>query len=132
MLDSVSLAVLVLIFAFLWFREVVKRKNAENRQPRLISEARADAIKRSRSSLEGAVYEQLVPQLPEWHHTPSEARFLGDPVDYIVFEGLSTGEPTQITIVEIKKGNSNTTKVQNKIRDLIKDGKVAWELIKID
>jgi predicted Holliday junction resolvase-like endonuclease len=44
---------------------------------------------------------------------------------------MSKGNPTQITVVEIKKGTSTTTKLQNQIRDLIKEGKVVWELIKL-
>ncbi len=97
-----------------------------------MAETRKDAIKRSRASLEGAIYENLVPILPQWKYTPSEARFIGDPIDYVVFEGLSSGEPTGIVIVEVKKGTSTTTKVQNKIKQLIKEGKVRWETLKLE
>ena len=97
-----------------------------------IIEQRADAVKKSRSSIEGRVYEQLVPHFPEWKHIPSDARFLGSPVDYIVFDGMSEGKPEKMIIVEIKKGSSTTTPLQNKIKKLIKEGKVEWETLKLD
>lgn len=128
---DVVVIVLLGIFIFLFFREVIRRKNYEKDVNKLIGEARVDAIKRSKASIEGQVYEQLVPHLPNWKHVPSDARFIGTPIDYIVFDGMSEGEPTQITIVEVKKGKSSTTKLQRKIRDLIKDGKITWELFKI-
>lgn len=97
-----------------------------------IREARNDAVKRSRSTIEGQVFEQLVPHFPEWKHTPSDARFLGSPIDFVVFDGMSTGTPTKITIVEIKKGQSYNTVLQNKIKKLVKEGKVEWETINLD
>ena len=97
-----------------------------------IKEARNDAVKRSRSTIEGLVFEQLVPHFPEWKHTPSDARFLGSPIDFIVFDGMSTGNPTKVIIVEIKKGQSYNTVLQNKIKKLIKEGKVEWETINLD
>jgi len=131
MIETIVIAVLLLIFAILFIRELVKRKNTEKDVQRLLQEARADAIKRSKASIEGQVFEQMIPHFPEWKHAPSDARFIGTPIDYIVFDGMSEGNPTQITIVEVKKGSSTTTKLQRQIRDLIKDGKVTWELLKI-
>jgi predicted Holliday junction resolvase-like endonuclease len=97
-----------------------------------LNEARKDAVKRSRSTIEGQVFEQLVPHFPEWTHTPSDARFLGSPVDFVVFEGMSTGDPTKIVIVEIKKGKSYNTVLQNKLKKLVKSGKVEWETLNLD
>lgn len=131
MIESTVLAALLIIFLILYIRELVKRKNTEKGTQRLVQEARADAVKRSRASIEGQVYEQFVPHFPEWKYEPSDARFIGTPIDYIVFDGMSKGKPEQIIIVEIKKGSSSTTKLQNQIRDLIKEGKVVWELIKL-
>ena len=95
-------------------------------------EARKDAVKRSRSTIEGQVFEQLVPHFPEWKHTPSDARFLGSPIDFVVFEGMSTGDPSKIVIVEIKKGKSYNSVLQNKIKKLVKAGKIEWETINLD
>jgi predicted Holliday junction resolvase-like endonuclease len=97
-----------------------------------IKEQRADAVKRSRSVIEGQVFEQLIPHFPQWNHTPSEARFIGSPIDYIVFDGMSKGQPEKISFVEVKKGKSSTSPLQNKIKKLIKEGKVEWETLEVE
>lgn len=122
---------LVIYFAIKYIREVAKGRLAEKHYEADIKGQRADAVKRSRSVIEGQVFEQLVPHFPEWKHTPSDARFLGSPIDYIVFDGMSTGDPKKIIIVEVKKGSSTTSPLQNKIKKLIKEGKVEWETLKL-
>jgi len=123
---------LVAYFAIMYVHEVVKSKIAERDHQIDIREQRTDAVKRSRSVIEGQVFEQLVPHFPEWKYTPSEARFLGSPIDYVVFEGMSTGKPDKIVLVEVKKGTSKTTPLQNKIKKLIKEGKVEWETLELE
>ena len=123
---------LVTYFAIMYVREIVKSRLVEREHQIDIKEQRIDAVKRSRSSIEGQVFEQLVPHFPEWIHTPSEARFIGLPIDYVVFEGMSTGNPDKIILVEVKKGSSATTPLQNKIKKLIKEGKVEWETLKLE
>ncbi len=74
--------------------------------------------------------EQLAPYLPEFKYDPTEARFIGSPIDLIVFPGLATGNPQEIVIMEIKTGKtSQLTPEERKIRQLIEDGMVRWELI---
>jgi predicted Holliday junction resolvase-like endonuclease len=131
MIEYILLGLIVILVGVLI--KVIADKATRNKQFVVeLEEARKDAIQRSRSSLEGKVFEQLVPHFPEWKHVPSDARFIGTPIDYIVFDGLSEGEPKQITIVEVKKGKGSTTKIQNKIKKLIKEGKIVWELLKLE
>ena len=47
-----------------------------------------DSIERSRASLGGQFSEQLAPYLPNFKYKPTECKFLGKPVDLIVFDGL--------------------------------------------
>lgn len=123
---------LVAYFAVMYVREVAKSRITDKRHQIDIREQRIDAVKRSRSVIEGQVFEQLIPHFPEWKHTPSEARFLGSPIDYVVFEGMSTGKPEKVILVEVKKGSSSTTPLQNKIKKLVEEGKVEWEVIKLE
>ncbi len=139
MFDALGIIVAVVLafalIAFLaigWIREVMRNKQLELKHLVDIREQRSDAVKRSRSVIEGQVAEQLVPYFPQWTHTPSEARFIGSPIDYIVFDGMSTGNPEKISFVEVKKGSSSTTPMQNKLKKLIKDGKVEWEILKLE
>ncbi len=95
-----------------------------------IEKARKAAIAQSRAVLGGKFVEQLAPYLPEFKYDPTEARFIGSPIDLIVFPGLSTGNPQEIVIIEVKTGkSSHLTPEERKIRQLIEDGMVRWELI---
>jgi len=92
--------------------------------------AQKQAIAQSRAVLGGKFTEQLAPYLPDFNYDPTEARFIGSPVDLIVFPGLSSGDPKEIVIMEIKTGkNCQLTPQERKIRQLIEDGMVRWELI---
>ena len=110
---------------FRQWQEIEKRKwEAE------IEKARKVAITQSRAVLGGKFVEQLAPYLPEFKYDPTEARFIGSPIDLIVFPGLATGDPQEIVIIEVKTGKtSHLTPEQRKIRQLIEDGMVRWELI---
>jgi len=69
-------------------------------------EIRQDATKRSKSVMLGQITEHLVPFLPDFKYNPKDARFLGTPVDLIVFDGLSDGQLKQVVFIEVKSGSS--------------------------
>ncbi len=97
-----------------------------------INEARKESVQKSRSSVEGKVFENLAPYLPQWKYgNPSDAKFIGAPIDFLIFKGMSEGNPTEIIIVEVKRGKSYTTPLQNKIKKLVKEGKVSWETLQL-
>jgi predicted Holliday junction resolvase-like endonuclease len=88
------------------------------------------AVNQSRAVLGGKFTEQMVPFLPDFKYDPTEARFIGSPIDMIIFPGLAKGDPEEIVIMEIKTGKSaQLTPQQRKIRKLIEDGMVRWEEI---
>ena len=89
-----------------------------------------EAITQSRAVLGGKFTEQMAPYLPEFNYDPTEARFIGSPIDLIVFPGLAQGDPREIVIMEIKAGRTvQFTPQERKIRQLIEDGMVRWELL---
>ncbi len=88
------------------------------------------AISQSRAVLGGKFTEQMVPYLPDFKYDPTEARFIGSPIDLIVFPGLARGDPQEIVIMEIKTGKTGQlTPQERKIRQLIEEGMVRWELL---
>ena len=106
------------------------REAEEQKWEQQIEISRREAIAQSRTVLGGKFTEQLAPYLPDFQYDPTEARFIGNPVDLIVFPGLATGDPQEIVVMEIKSGRSGQlTPQQRKIRQLIEDGMVRWELI---
>ncbi len=88
---------------------------------------RKDAIKRSRAALTGSFSEQLAPYMPGFKYSPTEVRFIGKPIDFVVFKGLDSREPQEVVFVEVKSGKSQLSTVERKLRDAIKQGNVSWE-----
>ncbi len=94
-------------------------------------EIRADAVKRHKNTIKGKVTEHLIPYMDEFNYNPSDCRFLGSPIDMIVFDGLSDGEVKEVVLLEIKTGPSaNLSTRERKIRDAIKEKRVSWRLIR--
>ncbi len=95
-----------------------------------IEQARKSAVTQSRAVLGGKFTEQMVPYFPDFKYDPTEVRFIGSPIDLIVFPGLARGDPEEIVILEIKTGKSaQLTAMQKKIRQLIEAGMVRWDEI---
>jgi hypothetical protein len=72
-------------------------------------EVRRDAVHRSQAATLGKVYEHLIPYLPDFRWNPKDARFLGTPVDFLIFDGLSEGHVRAVVFVEVKTGTSRRT-----------------------
>jgi predicted Holliday junction resolvase-like endonuclease len=94
-------------------------------------EIKEEAIKRSARVLAGKTLEKLIPFLEKFPHNPQDARWIGDPIDFVIFDGLSSGEPSKITFCEIKSGEGKLTKQQEKIREIVKRKKVEWSEFRI-
>ncbi|PYP52604.1 MAG: Holliday junction resolvase [Gemmatimonadetes bacterium] len=93
---------------------------------------RQDAVQRSQAVTSGKVHEQLVPYLPEFGFNPKDARFLGSPVDLLVFDGLDDGALRRVVFVEIKTGDSALTGRERQVRDVVRASQVVWEEIRIE
>ena len=98
----------------------------ERWKSRYTLEVRQDAIQRSQSVTVGKVTEQLVPFLPGFPYNPKDARFLGAPVDFVVFDGLTDGDVRQVVFVEVKTGSAQLGVRERLIRDAVQAGKVDW------
>jgi predicted Holliday junction resolvase-like endonuclease len=92
---------------------------------------REDAIQRSARILSGKTLEKLVPFLENFNYDPHDVRWLGDPIDLVIFDGHSKGNLNQVVFCEVKSGESKLTSVQNKIKELIEKKKVKWEEFRI-
>ena len=88
---------------------------------------REDAAARSKSVRQGHMTEQLAPYLPEFTWNPKDARFLGSPLDMLIFDGLDEGELREIVMLEIKKGSSTLSKRERMVRDAVNDGRVRYQ-----
>ena len=106
------------------------RKDIENATER--------SVRSSRSTLRGKVAEQMAPVLDGFEYSPSDARFLGDPIDYVIFNGYSnlrdngaSVEELEIVIVDVKSGGARLSKSQKAVEQAVNAGRVRFETIRI-
>jgi predicted Holliday junction resolvase-like endonuclease len=94
---------------------------------------RGDALARSHSAVAGKATEHLAPLLPGFDFDPRDARFLGSPIDFVVFDGLSEGEVRQVVFVEIKTGPSAAlTSRERRVREAVDGRRVRFLEVRID
>lgn len=93
---------------------------------------REDAIERSTATILGRVGEHLAPIIIASNYgiDPRDMRFIGTPIDFIAFKGLSEGVPEKICFIEVKSGKTvSMTTRERMVKDLVEAGKVEWLLI---
>jgi len=89
-------------------------------------EIRKDAIDKSSSVTMGKMTEHMVPYLPGFGFNPADARFIGSPIDLIVFDGLGNDDVKKIVFVEIKTGASTLSTRERMVRDAVLAKNVEW------
>jgi predicted Holliday junction resolvase-like endonuclease len=92
---------------------------------------RQDAVLRSQAVTVGKVSEQLLPYLPGFRFNPKDARFLGSPVDLVVFDGVDEGELRGVWFLEVKTGNAVLSGRERQIRDAILEKRVGWDELRL-
>lgn len=118
---------LVVIAWLLFYQARHKHTDAD------LTRARQDSIMRSRSVVSGKVQEHLAPLFPEFisQFNPKDARFLGTPLDFVVFDGLDEGEVRRVVFVEVKTGKSSLASRERRVREAIEAGRVEFQLLRL-
>lgn len=94
-------------------------KDLEESYRKLLSQKKSSEVRL------GQISENLAPFLKEFKYDPKKCHFLGNPIDYVIFE------EGRIVFLEIKSGESVLSSTQRNIRDLIKDGKIYFDQMRI-
>ena len=118
--------IILLIFAVVFGYFIGKILRDKYWEAQIVAE-RKDAIANSRAVLGGQFSEQLAPYLPDFPYSPTEVRFIGKPIDFIVFKGMDSKEINEIVFVEVKSGKSRINKHERNLKQAIENGKVKWE-----
>lgn len=84
-----------------------------------------ESKKKSTEVRTGQLIEKWIPYSNEFDINPQNARFIGDPIDFVVFD------EDKITFIEVKTGSSSLSKKQRNIRNLIQDGKIEFKELRI-
>lgn len=74
----------------------------------------------------GKIAENLAPFLDSFPYDPEKCRFVGNPIDFIVFDD------DYIRVVEVKSGDAQLAKVQRTIRDQIAEGRITFEVFRVN
>ena len=93
---------------------------------------------KSRSILRGKNAEHYVPFSDDFleEFSPSDAKFLGNPIDYVIFKNASKitdKEEADIEIVfaDVKTGKSQLTKLQRSIKKAVEEGRISWRTFEL-
>ncbi len=117
---------LLIILAF-----IVGKKIGEYKKERFwegeIDKHRKDAVTRSRAVLAGQFSEQIAPYMPGFEFSPSECRFIGKPVDFLVFKGMDNKKIEEVVFVEVKTGSSKLSEQEKNLKDAIENKRVRWK-----
>lgn len=74
----------------------------------------------------GKIIEKILPAHRNFGLVPSDCRFIAEPIDMVVFDGITENKINRITFLDVKTGNAQLTKHQRQVRDAITDHDVKW------
>ena len=74
----------------------------------------------------GKIIEKILPAHKNFSLIPSDCRFLAEPIDMIVFDGVSQNKTKSLTFLDVKTGSASLNKHQRQIRDATADNDVKW------
>jgi predicted Holliday junction resolvase-like endonuclease len=135
--------VAILLIAYVLYlkreRSVLLREievRAEKRFMEMKEIFKQEVLEKSRSVLKGRISEQIIPFLEQFKYNPSDARFIGSPIDYVIFDGYTelkdnkVEKPIMVILADVKSGKSaSLTHEQKKIKEAVEEKRVKWETI---
>jgi predicted Holliday junction resolvase-like endonuclease len=130
---ATGLLVLALVALALVCASYLRYRLTHRYDQRDLESARRDAARRSRGVVAGKGAEQMAPLVPAFaeRFDPSEARFLGAPIDYVVFDGLGDGALREIVLVEVKTGRSRLNANEQEVELAVAEGRVSFEVLRL-
>ncbi len=135
-MDLATILLLIIILFLVYIAYKIGHNNGSNKTEKIWQEQipleRKDAIERSRSVLSGNFSEQLAPYLPDFKYSPTECRFIGKPIDLIVFKGGDQKQIEEVIFVEVKSGDSQLSGQEKNLKEVIQNKRVRWEEYKIN
>ena len=87
--------------------------------------SREVSLRRSESTRYGQITEQFMPFISEYPYDSKQFRFLGSPIDGVQFE------EDKIVMIEFKSAGSQLSTRQRRIRNLVREGKVDFQEIRV-
>jgi predicted Holliday junction resolvase-like endonuclease len=110
---------LLVVILYLWYRYIDLKKQFDKK------------VRQTAHIISGKTLEKLLPFLKEFKFDPHDVRWIGDPIDIIIFDGRSKNNLKKIVLCEIKTGKSKLTPIQRRIKELIEKKRIEWKEFKI-
>jgi predicted Holliday junction resolvase-like endonuclease len=91
---------------------------------------------KQRAVIKGQLAEQIYPISTNCPYHLSDMRFMGMPIDYIIFDGYTEtkdgdGFIRKIIFADVKTGSARLSPHQRSIRDAVESGRVEWQTIQL-
>ena len=77
----------------------------------------------------GKIVEKILPTHKNFAFQAADCRFLGEPIDMIVFDSISENSVKHITFLDVKTGDARLNTHQKLVRDAINEGNVQWRMV---
>lgn len=120
-----------ILIGFFKLAKIEKEFNIE------LIKARKESVAKSKSVTRGQIAEEFIPLFPDFPYNLSDCKFSGQPIDFIVFKGMSDlrdGKDSEIEIIlaDVKVNKAQRTKIQNAIKKAVEEKRFKFETWKID
>jgi predicted Holliday junction resolvase-like endonuclease len=109
-----------------WYREAMD--NLDKYETELENNKTILSQKKSSETRIGQMTEHIVPFLDAFPYDPKNAHFLGQPIDFVVFDY----DDGKIVFVEVKTGNAKESPRQKLIKNIVKSGRVYYETLRVN
>ena len=105
-------------------KELEERERTLTKSIKELTELKA---KRTAAVNIGKSLEKVLPAAKDFKWSMPDSKFLGDPIDLIIFNGLSNNQVENLSFVEVKTGPTARLNLhQRAIRDAVEDHRVSY------
>lgn len=133
-METIIIIIIFLIILYLQYRKITnlqhtyteaiqtfesKIDEASEKYATLLSQKKSSEVRL------GQITEHIVPFLDVFPYNPKRAQFMGNPIDFVVFD------TKEVAFIEVKTGKSQLNKNQRNIKKLIDEKKVVFKTIRI-
>ncbi len=125
------IAFLLLIAAALFLTYEIGKLVGEKWATDKFPQAKKAAVQRSRAVLSDMFAEQLAPYLPGFPFSPTEAKFIGAPIDFLIFRGMDAQHIEEVIFVEVKSGSARLNHNEHSLKDAIDSKRVRWHEFRV-
>lgn len=109
-------------------KEELKERESELEKRKKLATEKAEITTKAVNI--GKNLEKVLPTMKDFKWELPDSRFLGDPIDLIIFNGLSEGKVNSMNFIEVKSGKARLNEHQKSIKDAIEDKKVSYKVFK--